>query len=69
MSDEKSAFFTFTGDPRVQGGDPTRSCHMYGIEFPAGKSVEVKDEAIAERLRRNTHFKESGRVGRTPKAD
>lgn len=65
----EAAYFTFVGDPRMAGKDNTEKCDIFGMTFPAGKSIEVKDAAVAERLRRHDHFKETGRVGRPPKAD
>lgn len=52
------ASFVFTGDPRMSGRDPTPSCTIYGMTFPAGEAVPVESEATAALLRTHNHFTE-----------
>lgn len=58
MTDDKGRYFTFIGDPKMGGRDQTPACDLYGMHFPAGEAVEVKDAETAEKLRRHNHFAE-----------
>lgn len=53
------AVFTFTGDPRAPGTDPA-VCEINGIKFPLGVAVTIDDDATATKLRRHSHFTETG---------
>lgn len=66
---DATAHFTFVGDPRMDGKDMTESCDLFGMHFPKGKAVEVKDGEVADKLRRHSHFKEGRGAGRPSKAD
>ena len=59
------ATFTFSGDPQAPKTDPDE-CDIFGMIFPFGVPVKVEDPAVAERLRRHSHFTEAKR-GRPPK--
>lgn len=65
------AAFRFIGDPQREGEGP-RVLNYMGLSFElGGDAVEVEDEAVAEKLRRNNHFAEGEapkRRGRPPKA-
>lgn len=54
------ARFIFTGDPANPGTDPDELT-IFGVTFPHGKPISV-DEAIADRLRRHSHFREEDRM-------
>lgn len=58
------ATFVFSGDPRAPGCDPA-TCEIFGMVFPHGKPVEVKDDATAEKLRRHSHFTEGKAAAKT----
>ena len=45
---------TFVGDPNSK--EPVADCVQWGIKFPAGKAVDVTDEAILAKMRNNSHF-------------
>lgn len=45
----------FVGDPNSD--EKVGDVSFRGIEFPAGKAVDVKDEEILNKLRQNSHFK------------
>ena len=63
------ATFVFSGDPKAPGRDPAE-CGMFGMTFPFGKEVEVKDKEITKRLRRHNHFTEvGGKAKDEPKAE
>jgi hypothetical protein len=51
------ATFTFTGDPRAPGTDPL-TCEMGGVVFTFLVPTPVEDKALAEKLRRHSHFTE-----------
>lgn len=49
----------FCGDPLTPGSDPDQ-VKCFGIVFPLGKAVEVKDKAVQERLLASSHFEKVG---------
>lgn len=59
--------FKYVGDPKDR-----KSLHdevvMYGMRFPAGEAVEVKDERVIERLSGNSHFEKVSGANPTAKA-
>lgn len=57
-----AAKFTFIGNPR-NPSDQRGELSFRGITFRRGEAVEVKDGAIAEKLRGNPHFVEEGKGG------
>lgn len=57
-----AAKFTYVGNPRNLN-DQRDSIEVQGITFPHGEAVEVENEDIANKLRKNTHFVEDGKGG------
>jgi hypothetical protein len=53
------AVFTFTGDPHAPGTDPL-TCELGGVVFTFLTPKTVDDEALIKRLRRHSHFTETG---------
>lgn len=60
------ARFIYVGDPREDKrvGEPD-STQIAGLTFGRERSTDVKDEALAQKLRGNSHFREV-KVGRPP---
>lgn len=51
------AKFIFSGDPRAPGTDPA-TAEFGGVVFTFLEPTEVDDPALAEKLRRHSHFTE-----------
>lgn len=49
------AVFKFIGDAEGHGPNAIR---LFGIEFPKGTAVEVKEDAAISKLNGNGHFEE-----------
>lgn len=62
------AKFRFIGNPR-DPKDSRASITFGGIIFPLGEPVEVVNEAVAAKLRGNSHFSEVATRNREPKEE
>jgi len=62
------AKFRFIGNPR-DPKDSRASITFGGIVFPLGDPVEVVNEAVAAKLRGNSHFSEVQTRNREPKEE
>jgi hypothetical protein len=62
------AKFRFIGNPR-DPKDSRASITFGGIVFPLGEPVEVANEAVAAKLRGNSHFSEVQTRNREPKEE
>lgn len=60
--------FRFIGNPR-DPKDSRASITYGGLVFPLGEPVEVTDEAVAAKLRGNSHFAEVATRNREPKEE
>lgn len=60
--------FRFIGNPR-DPKDSRASITYGGLAFPLGEPVEVTDEAVAAKLRGNSHFAEVATRNREPKEE
>ncbi len=56
------AKFTYVGNPR-NPADKRDSIDVQGVTFQHGEAVEVENEDLANKLRKNTHFVEDGNGG------
>lgn len=64
------SYFRFIGDQREREdkngnslkGDGPDTITLCGVTFEKGVPIEVKDEAVAKKLRGNSHFEEVERI-------
>ncbi len=55
----------FIGDPNEPQAQLPETFSAFGVEFPRGKFVEIKDASAARKIEGNSHFETQGSAPNT----